>query len=190
MRPKPVVGLFDNQTLHMPHVLFHNLILSGFFRVDADRMQGHLIATPSLSRHLHEDHCIGTFVAGSIISIAAIPYDGYLFDRWSDNSTDNPKEILVDHDITLTAFFRFTNVDEHGSVAYTLYPNPADDMLHVEGLDGSNEIKIYNTMGMLVKSMNAEGDALIPVDDLSSGLYLLRIGQHTTLLCAGARLDE
>ena len=122
----------------------------------------------------------GTFVAGSIISIAAIPYDGYLFDRWSDNSTDNPKEILVDHDITLTAFFRFTNVDEHGSVAYTLYPNPADDMLHVEGLDGSNEIRIYNTMGMLIKSMNAEGDALIPVGDLSSGLYLLRIGQHAT----------
>ena len=122
----------------------------------------------------------GTFVAGSIISIAAIPYEGYQFDRWSDNSTDNPKEILVDHDITLTAFFRFTNVDEHGSVAYTLYPNPANDMLHVEGLDGSNEIKIYNVMGVLVKSMTTEGDVLIPVGDLSSGLYLLRIGQHTT----------
>ena len=123
----------------------------------------------------------GTYIAGSIATIAAIPADGFIFVRWSDGTTDNPKEILVDEDIVLAAFFEFTSVDENGLESVSLYPNPANDKLFLEGLEEDCEISIYNAMGMKVKTMTLQGDAEINISELPAGLYLLRIGNQRTL---------
>jgi hypothetical protein len=123
----------------------------------------------------------GTYIAGSIATIAAIPADGFIFVRWSDGTTDNPKEILVDEDIVLAAFFEFTSVDENGLESVSLYPNPANDKLFLEGLEEDCEISIYNAMGMKVKTMTLQGDAEINISGLPAGLYLLRIDNQRTL---------
>ena len=123
----------------------------------------------------------GTYIAGSIATIAAIPADGFIFVRWSDGTTDNPKEILVDEDIVLAAFFEFTSVDENGLESVSLYPNPANDKLFLEGLEEDCGISIYNAMGMKVKTMTLQGDAEINISELPAGLYLLRIGNQRTL---------
>ena len=123
----------------------------------------------------------GTYIAGSIATIAAIPADGFIFVRWSDGTTDNPKEILVDEDIVLAAFFEFTSVDENGIEAISLYPNPANDLIYLEGLEEESEISIYNAIGMKVKTTMLQGDAEINISDLPAGLYLLRIGNQRTL---------
>ena len=123
----------------------------------------------------------GTYIAGSIATIAAIPADGFIFVRWSDGTTDNPKEILVDEDIVLAAFFEFTSVDENGIEAISLYPNPANDMIYLEGLEEESEISIYNAIGMKVKTTMLQGDAEINISELPAGLYLVRIGNQRTL---------
>ena len=38
-------------------------------------------------------------------TIEAIPNESYVFDHWSDDNTENPREIIVDADIELTAYF-------------------------------------------------------------------------------------
>ena len=123
----------------------------------------------------------GTYIAGSIATIAAIPADGFVFVKWSDETTDNPKEIIVDEDIVLAAFFEFTSVDENGMETVSLYPNPAKDKLFLEGLEEESEICIYNAMGMKVKTMTLQGDAEINISELPAGIYLLRIGNQRTL---------
>ena len=120
----------------------------------------------------------GTFSAGTTISLAAIPADGYYFVKWSDGTEDNPKEILVDHDIELAAFFNGTGVDENGFGNVSLYPNPANDKLRIEGLEGEHEIQIYNAFGALVKVLNIDGDSEVNVGDLTAGYYFLRVGSH------------
>lgn len=120
----------------------------------------------------------GTYIAGSIASIAAIPIDGYRFVKWSDDTTDNPKEVLVDHDIILAAFFNGTGVDENGFENVSLYPNPASDKIHIEGLDGQHEIQIYNAYGLLVKTMVLYEEE-IDIAELSAGLYIIRIGRQS-----------
>ncbi|MGM9746867.1 MAG: leucine-rich repeat protein [Paludibacteraceae bacterium] len=40
------------------------------------------------------------------ITIEAIPNYGYEFEQWSDGSTDNPRVITLENDLTLTASFR------------------------------------------------------------------------------------
>ena len=123
----------------------------------------------------------GTYIAGSIATIAAIPANGYVFERWSDGTVDNPKEIIVDNDILLGAFFEYTSVNENGMGTVSLYPNPAHDKLYLEGLEEECEISIYNTMGMKVKTTTLQGDSEINISDLSTGLYFVRIGNRHAL---------
>ena len=117
----------------------------------------------------------GTYQAGAIASIAAIPADGFYFKKWGDGTTDNPKEVLVDHDIVLAAFFEGTGVDEDGFETINLYPNPANDKIHIEGLEGEHEIQIYNAFGMLVMTTTLQGDSEINISDLPTGYYFIRI---------------
>ena len=124
----------------------------------------------------------GTYAAGATASLAAIPADGYIFVKWSDGTTDNPKEVLVDHDIELSAFFNFTSVDEDGFVNVSLYPNPANNIVRIEGLEGKHEIQIYNAYGMLVKTDYIDGDSEIDLSSLSAGYYFLRVEGHTMKL--------
>ena len=120
----------------------------------------------------------GTYQAGAIASIAAIPADGFYFKKWGDGTTDNPKEVVVDHDIVLAAFFEGTGVDEDGFETINLYPNPANDRIHIEGLEGEHEIQIYNAFGMLVMTTTLQGDSEINISDLPTGYYLMRIDNH------------
>ena len=114
--------------------------------------------------------------------MAAIPADGYIFVKWSDGTTDNPKEVIVDHDIELSAFFNFTSVGEDGFANVNLYPNPANDIVRIEGLEGKHEIQIYNAYGMLVKTESIDGDSEIDLSGLSAGYYFLRVEGHTMKL--------
>ncbi|MCQ2282085.1 MAG: T9SS type A sorting domain-containing protein [Bacteroidales bacterium] len=47
----------------------------------------------------------GSFEEGSSTSISATANTGYHFTNWSDGNTENPRTIVVDRDITLTAMF-------------------------------------------------------------------------------------
>ena len=120
----------------------------------------------------------GTYTEGSIATIAAIPADGFYFKRWDDGTTDNPKQVLVDHDIVLAAFFEFTSVDENGFESFSLYPNPANDKIHIEGLEGEHEAQIYNAFGILVKKTDIDSNDEINIEKLTSGLYFIRINGH------------
>ena len=120
----------------------------------------------------------GTYSAGSTATLVAIPADGFMFAKWSDGSTNDVKEVVVDHDIILAAFFTGTGIKEDGFEAVSLYPNPANNILHIEGLEGQHEIQVYNIYGMLVKVANIEGDGEINVNDIAAGIYFLRVGSH------------
>ena len=117
----------------------------------------------------------GTYAEGVTASLAAIAADGYVFTKWSDETTDNPKEIVVDHDIILAAFFNTNGVDDIGFTQFNLFPNPANDKLHIQGIDEEADIEIYNVYGSLVKTTQICGDSEISISDLASGLYLLKI---------------
>ena len=122
----------------------------------------------------------GSYAANSIAILAAIANDNYTFFKWGDGVTDNPRQILVDHDITLAAFFKPAGVDENGS-NFHLYPNPANDEIHIDGLEGENEICIYNTYGVCVKTLTIDGNDAISVADMAAGLYLIRINGKQTM---------
>ena len=121
----------------------------------------------------------GTYTAGSTTTIAAIPNSGYLFDKWQDNVTENPRQVIVNSDMTFVAFFKGTGVNENEGRLLVLYPNPANEYVRLEGIEADSEVRIYNAMGALVKVVNASANEEIGISELSDGLYLLRCGNVT-----------
>ena len=57
-------------------------------------------------------------------------------------------------------------------VSVSIYPNPAMDIIHIQGADAA-EVQIFNSLGQLVKTVRGMNE--VNVNDLASGLYLLRI---------------
>ena len=47
----------------------------------------------------------GTYPAGSTVTLTAYPYSGYQFSYWSDGSTQNPRTITVNGNVSYTAYF-------------------------------------------------------------------------------------
>lgn len=121
----------------------------------------------------------GTYTAGSTAQLVAIPATNYVFVKWSDEVTDAIRYIYMDHDVDLTALFSFTDVEENNAESLSLYPNPASDVIRIEGIEGIHDIRIFNLMGQVVKTATIQDNEEIHIGELPAGLYLIRIdSQH------------
>lgn len=61
-----------------------------------------------------------------------------------------------------------------GTRTYYIYPNPARNTIKIDGLTGTEVIKVYNALGTLVKTVHAS-NATIEVADLAAGIYNVQI---------------
>ncbi len=63
-----------------------------------------ITATPSNASHGSVSGS-GQYLVGSSVVLAASPASGYTFSKWSDNNTQNPRQLTATTDLTLTAIF-------------------------------------------------------------------------------------
>ena len=120
----------------------------------------------------------GTYIGGTTTTIQAFPKPGYVFTKWSDENTSNPRTLTVNEDITLVAFFA-VGIDENAQSDLRVYPNPAKDNIYIDGIEANTQVEIYNSLGELVKVVSVSENQEINVHDLASGLYLMRCGKAT-----------
>ena len=68
-----------------------------------------------------------------------------------------------------------TNVDNAETLSMVVYPNPAMDVLLVQGMELGDVLRVYTTDGVLVKSVVVDSEvAQINVSDLPLGTYLMQ----------------
>lgn len=118
----------------------------------------------------------GSYPAGTTVQIAAIPNAGFLFKEWNDGNTQNPRTITVTGNALYFATFRGDGVDENGAQNISLYPNPANDKIRIDGLNDNTEVRIYNVLGGLVKVVNVNSEEEISISELPAGMYIVRFG--------------
>ena len=64
-----------------------------------------------------------------------------------------------------------------------IFPNPASDILNITSSEPISEIEIVNVMGQVVKRIEVNSDnAVCDVEDLRSGVYVVRIHAASTTL--------
>lgn len=66
-----------------------------------------------------------------------------------------------------------------------VYPNPTEGMLNISGLNQENDVvlSVYDSFGKMILNTNANtnnGNVLLDVSNLSSGLYILKTSTATT----------
>jgi hypothetical protein len=112
---------------------------------------------------------------------ASTVYLRFVFETDGSNSQDAyynaDFEGFTFDDFTCIQIAGNTNaVDELNANGFNLYPNPASSSFSVDGIDGSFEISIYNSLGQfLFKDKNLVGSELIEINDFASGVLLVKV---------------
>jgi hypothetical protein len=136
----------------------------------------------------------GVYPEGSSVTLAAAPRHGFLFQRWNDLSTDNPRSFIVTQDTEFTALFVLP-----GSVSspdseplFSLNPTPARESVTVtlspslSDLHGCR-LTLHDAAGHELLAIPLDSRQLtIPTAGLPAGLYLFTLhspqGSHTARL--------
>ncbi len=79
--------------------------------------------------------------------------------------------------VTFTIDLSYDGINDISANRIGVYPNPANDVLHINGLENATEVSIYNAVGALVKVVNTNES--INISDLASGLYIARFGENS-----------
>lgn len=116
----------------------------------------------------------GQYEQGTTATCAAVPYNGYHFVRWSDNNTQNPRSIIVNNNISLTAYFAantgIEDIDNFGIIVYA-----KDNQIHIDEAIGE-KISVYSIDGRTIASLpRAIEHVTIPV---VAGIYIVKIGDR------------
>ncbi|MBN2728419.1 MAG: lamin tail domain-containing protein [Bacteroidales bacterium] len=70
-----------------------------------------------------------------------------------------------------------TSIMENAGSAFNVYPNPANNVLHIDGLENAEAVSLYNAMGALIQSSNISGENSFEMNlqNLPEALYIVRV---------------
>ncbi len=118
--------------------------------------------------------------ASSTINQTAI--DSYTLNGQTYTQSGTYTQVLTaangcDSTITLNLELDFTGIQTNTLTSLKLYPNPAQDVLHIEGLASKEfEYEVLSIDGKLLQKGKSQGE--ISVKELRKGNYMLRVGQQ------------
>lgn len=133
----------------------------------------------------------GEYYEGEIIEVEAnAAPSGQVFDKWTGDidSLGNVDDSITTFTMppcnsTLTATYEtvintsFHNLSSH-STKLNVYPNPAINIIHIQGVDLNSNYEIYNLLGMKLQSGTL--GKTIGISDLNPGVYYLFINNKAS----------
>lgn len=115
----------------------------------------------------------GLYNNGETINIQAVPRNRFVFLRWDDDNTDNPRSVTLTSDTVFVAYFTYPlgidPVTEQGG--YTLITQGLN--LKVYGAEGDN-LEVFDLMGRRVASIDSKHASPAVIRLPHSGIYILR----------------
>lgn len=90
-----------------------------------------------------------------------------------DFSTNSP---LSDSNKPLWGTCPTASINDQNQLNISIYPNPTNDKLFIQGLSSSSRVSIYNVLGKLVLSQTISKE--IDVNNLQSGIYIIKITEE------------
>lgn len=124
----------------------------------------------------------GTYIAGTTVTVNAVPNDGFIFVRWTDADENivsevAESEITISADITLIAIFQSTvSVPDIWEDQLKIFPNPASDFMFFMSGENIREIELFNAIGQIVYRAEVNhNNYQLNVSNLKQGFYLVRL---------------
>ena len=126
----------------------------------------------------------GDYCDGDTAVLTARPWSRFVFLRWVDGSTENPRRVVVTQDTAFTAIFVSHEAIEavpEGDAGFSLMPNPAwgsvSCALHDAGLAGGT-LTVVNALGqeVLRKDVAPQTQVVeLSVENLPQGVYYVTL---------------
>ena len=114
----------------------------------------------------------GVYNAGTAITLTAAPNIGYRFIGWSDGNTDNPRNVVVNSDLALTALFEaITAIDDEAEAAVNIFA--FGNTIVVE--NATDDIFVFDANGRLV-AMDRAIDQRTEIQIANTGVYIVKTG--------------
>jgi hypothetical protein len=148
----------------------------------------------------HNDNNIS--VENEMLTTVANAWETIIFDMANEVPGTNPLDLSLNYDKAVIffdfgsvgtgdvfyfddiAFESTMNIYDFESNSFMVYPNPANDILFMEGLKDANSVKIYNVIGkeVLTASLIGENSANIDISELSNGIYIVSVQNGTKVI--------
>ena len=121
-----------------------------------------------------------TYKEAQTVTLTATANEGYKFLNWTEDgevvSNEAKYLFIATKDRDLVANFELTDGIDELSSAFNLYPNPANDRLHIESKVKINEVTIYDVYGRQQELSAISGQqTVIDVTSLNNGIYFVKI---------------
>lgn len=116
----------------------------------------------------------GRYPEGTGIEIAAVPLQGYRFIQWNDGSTENPRTVTLNEDLTFMASFEAnpTGINDAETADYTI--GTRDGSIVITNAPGQ-QIRIFDNLGRcLITDQGASTTRIFPVP--TTGTYMIQVG--------------
>ena len=114
----------------------------------------------------------GEYLAGATVVVEAIANNGYVFDHWSDGTTNAHYEFTATQDVTLVAYFRVNDgIDDVEGINATIYS--VDNTIVVKGAENM-DIYVYDVNGRCVRKQ-ANATETVEFTMNVSGVYLVKV---------------
>lgn len=114
----------------------------------------------------------GQFPIGTRVEIAAVPLEGNRFLQWSDGSTQNPRAITLNSDLTMIAIFSYESLNVPVNSSWSL--SVETGALLVDGVAGET-VRIFDVLGRLLKTYVNSADQIRYIVPASGG-YIVQVG--------------
>lgn len=99
-----------------------------------------------------------------------------------ESTTEGAAAWEVD-DFLVTGFLKTSNIIQESAISFRFYPNPVQDVLHIENLTGFSHLEIFDMAGTSrhVQLLNGENRLAVPVGNLPRGMYIIRLNSANGL---------
>ncbi len=89
----------------------------------------------------------------------------------------NLQEPMYIDDVSLKYNGATLGVSDQDIMSFSIYPNPATDLISISGVDNIKSIKVYSILGSLEKEVFNTNQ--IDISELSSGIHLIKVDNGT-----------
>jgi hypothetical protein len=72
------------------------------------------------------------------------------------------------------------DVENIANVSWKFYPNPANDILMIEGNNEESRVQLWSIEGKLIRELSLRGAQMVNVSDLQNGIYTIRLIDDNT----------
>ena len=88
----------------------------------------------------------------------------------------NLQELMYVDDVSLI-FASTLSISKEELMSFSIYPNPATDLISISGVDNIKSIKVYSILGSLEKEVFNTNQ--IDISELSSGIHIIKVDNGT-----------